>query len=53
MRLTSVPPAYWPSVPSLRITRWHGISTGSGLRAQAVPTARTAAGRPAAAATSA
>ncbi len=32
--------------PSLRTTRWQGISTGTGLFASAVPTARTARGRP-------
>ena len=29
-------------LPSARTTRWHGTTTGSGLVAQAVPTARTA-----------
>jgi hypothetical protein len=44
--LAAVPPAYWPSDPSERITRWQGTTTGSGFRAQAVPTARTALGCP-------
>ena len=38
-------------VPSLRTTRWQGTTTGTGLWAQAEPTARTAAGLPDAAAT--
>ena len=33
-------------MPSVRITRWQGMMTGIGLLASAVPTARTAAGRP-------
>ena len=37
--------------PSERITRWQGTTRGSGLRAHAVPTARTALGLPTAAAT--
>ena len=49
--LAAAPPAYCPVDPSDRTTRWHGITTGSGLRAQAVPTARTAFGLPTAAAT--
>src|SRR6266849_6552419 len=32
--------------PSVRTTRWHGMKYGIGLLASAVPTARTAAGRP-------
>src|ERR1022692_4865802 len=47
------PPRYPPDEPSERTTRWHGTTTGSGLVAQAVPTARTALGLPAAAATAA
>ena len=53
VRLAATPPRYWPIVPSLRTTRWHGTTSGTGLLAQAVPTARTAAGRPAARATTA
>ena len=34
------------AMPSARKTRWHGTTTGSGLVAQAVPTARTASGLP-------
>ena len=34
-------------LPSARTTRWHGTTTGIGLVAQAVPTARTAFGLPA------
>lgn len=45
------PPTYCPMDPSPRTTRWHGITTGSGLCAQAEPTARTARGLPTAAAT--
>ena len=37
-------------MPSLRTTRWQGTRMGTGLVAQAVPTARTAPGLPAAAA---
>ena len=40
----ATPPTYWPIEPSARTTRWHGITTGRGLRAQALPTARTARG---------
>ena len=40
-------------LPSERTTRWQGTTTGSGLVAQAVPTARTALGLPASAATAA
>ena len=42
----STPPTYWPSEPSLRTTRWQGTTTGMGLVAHAVPTARTAFGLP-------
>lgn len=49
----STPPTYCPMLPSLRTTRWHGTTTGSGFFAHAVPTARTARGLPAAAAISA
>lgn len=52
-RLAPAPPAYPPGLPSERTTRWHGTTTGSGFFAQAVPTARTARGLPAASATSA
>ena len=38
-------------LPSLRTTRWHGTTTGSGLCEHALPTARTAVGLPAIAAT--
>ena len=44
----STPPTYCPIEPSLRTTRWHGTTTGMGLVAHAVPTARTALGLPAA-----
>ena len=37
--------------PSLRSTRWHGTTSGTGLCEQALPTARTASGLPAADAT--
>ena len=43
-------PAYCPGEPSERTTRWHGSTSGSGLSAHAVPTARTARGLPARAA---
>ena len=33
-------------VPSVRTTRWHGTMSGTGLWPSAVPTARTAFGRP-------
>jgi hypothetical protein len=46
----STPPTYWPIEPSLRTTRWQGTTTGMGLVAHAVPTARTAFGLPAASA---
>jgi hypothetical protein len=49
--LALAPPTYPPIAPLARTTRWQGTTTGSGLRAHAVPTARTAAGLPAAAAT--
>ena len=42
------PPRYPPNDPSDRTTRWQGTTTGIGLVAQAVPTARTARGLPAA-----
>jgi hypothetical protein len=42
----STPPTYWPIEPSLRTTRWQGTTTGIGLVAHAVPTARTAFGLP-------
>ncbi len=42
----SMPPTYWPIEPSLRTTRWQGTTTGIGLVAHAVPTARTAFGLP-------
>src|SRR5262245_40143500 len=46
-RLASGPPAlYSPRPPSERSTRWQGISSGIGLWPSAVPTARTARGRP-------
>ncbi len=51
--LASTPPTYCPMVPSLRTTRWHGTTTGRGLLAHALPTARTAFGLPAAFATAA
>ena len=38
--------AYPPSEPSRRSTRWHGMTIGMGFVAHAVPTARTARGRP-------
>src|SRR6202035_2221096 len=43
-RLASIPPRYEPTRPSERITRWQGTTSGSGLVAHAVPTARTAFG---------
>src|SRR6266516_858042 len=52
-RLACRPPAYPPSDPSERTTRWQGTTTGNGLVAHAAPTARTAFGLPAAAATAA
>ena len=39
------------SMPSVRTTRWHGTISGTGLWPSAVPTARTARGRPISAAT--
>jgi hypothetical protein len=46
-RFAAGPPIeYWPIAPSLRTTRWHGTTSGTGLWASAVPTARTAFGRP-------
>ena len=44
----STPPTYCPIEPSVRTTRWQGTTTGMGLVAHAVPTARTAFGLPAA-----
>src|SRR6266403_396248 len=52
-RLASGPPTYSPVVPSLRTTRWHGTTSGSGLCEQALAAARTADGFPAALATAA
>jgi len=52
-RLASGPPRYSPVVPSLRTTRWHGTTSGSGLCEQALAAARTADGFPAALATAA
>ena len=49
----AAPPPYWPGLPSLRTTRWHGTTIGTGLWEQALAAARTAAGRPAPAAASA
>ena len=49
--LASAPPRYSPMVPSLRTTRWQGTTSGTGLWRRRVPTARTAPGMPAAAAT--
>ena len=47
-RFAEVPPAeYSPSPPSDRTTRWHGMTTGSGLAAMADPAARAAPGLPA------
>src|SRR5262245_49743301 len=46
-----IPQAYPPRFPSLRITRWQGMAIATGLLAQALPTARTAAGWPIATAT--
>ena len=47
VRLLAGPPRlYWPMVPSVRTTRWHGTMSGTGLWPSAVPTARTAFGRP-------
>ena len=47
VRLLPGPPRlYWPIVPSVRTTRWHGTMSGTGLCPSAVPTARTAFGRP-------
>ena len=45
-RLASGPPApYSPMWPSVRTTRWQGMTKGTGLPARAEPTARTARGR--------
>ena len=49
--LASGPPRYSPKVPSLRTTRWHGRTSGSGLWEHALAAARTADGLPAAFAT--
>src|SRR5260370_40179906 len=46
-RLASAPPREPPMLPAERTTRWHGTTTGLGLVAQALPTARTALGFPA------
>ena len=52
VRLFSGPPSeYWPIDPSVRTTRWQGTMSGTGLWPSAVPTARTALGRPISAAT--
>ena len=40
------PSEYLPRWPSLRTTRWHGIRSGTGFFASAVPAARTALGMP-------
>ncbi len=44
--LRGAPKTYPPIVASPRTTRWHGISSGTGLRASALPTARVASGAP-------
>src|SRR3970040_1269170 len=49
--LSGPPSEYCPIVPSGRNTRWQGTMSGTGLWASAVPTARTAFGRPISAAT--
>ena len=49
--LAAGPPTYRPGVPLTGSTRWQGSTTGSGLVAQAVPTARTAFGFPTSSAT--
>lgn len=49
-RLTSVPHAKPPIVPSPRSTRWQGTKSATALRAQMDAAARTAAGDPSAAA---
>ena len=46
------PPPKPTSLPPAPTTRWHGTITGSGLRLQAVPTARAAPGSPSAVAIS-
>ena len=43
--LAATPPRYWPIDPSLRTTRWHGTTTGTGFVAHAVPAAAHGAGR--------
>lgn len=45
------PPEYSPSRPSILTTRWHGIRSGIGFLAKAVPTARVARSAPIALAT--
>ena len=40
----SAPPRYHSRTPSFRMTRWHAMTTGSGLLAQAHRTARAALG---------
>ena len=51
LSLCSVPNRYRPTAPSARTTRWHGTSSGTGLRASTDATARTARGLPASRAT--
>ena len=51
-RLRSTPSPDPPISPSDRITRWHGTTSGTGLAAQALATARTAFGCPIASAIS-
>jgi hypothetical protein len=43
--LTARPKTYSPSAPPDKVTRWHGISSGTGLLPNAEPTARAARGR--------
>ena len=50
LRLALEPIGIAAGVPSVRMTRWQGISTATLLAPLAVPAARTAAGRPTAAA---
>ncbi len=45
-RFRSTPQRYPPSVPSFRITRWHGIAMARGFEAHARATARAALGEP-------
>ncbi|OGJ86780.1 MAG: hypothetical protein A2268_14000 [Candidatus Raymondbacteria bacterium RifOxyA12_full_50_37] len=47
-RLRSAPLLKLPVLRLLKITRWHGISNGSGFEAMTEPTARAAPGYPAA-----